>query len=141
MGKLQNIIKKFQETDEEFRLDLLLDYSEKLPRLPEKIQTKLRQEKHRVPECQTPVYLEISAENQQLLIQAEVPPESPTIRGIISILSLALNGCSLKNLEEIPTDLLTRLGLNKKIGTLRSQGINAIIQRMRCEIKQLVDVE
>ena len=111
MEKLQEIIKEFQETDEEFRLDLLLDYSDKLPHLPEKIQTTLRQEKHRVPECQTPVYLEIFAENQQLKIQAEVPPESPTVRGIISILFFALDGCPLKNPEEIPIDLLHRLGL------------------------------
>ena len=138
MGKLQDIIKEFQETDEEFRLDLLLDYSEKLPRLPEKIQTILHQEKHRIPECQTPVYLGIFAENQQLKIQAEVPPESPTVRGIISILFFALDGCSLKNLEEIPTDLLHRLGLNKKIGTLRSQGINAILHRLRREIILLI---
>jgi len=137
MEKLQEIIKEFQETDEEFRLDLLLDYSDKLPHLPEKIQTTLRQEKHRVPECQTPVYLEIFAENQQLKIQAEVPPESPTVRGIISILFFALDGCPLKNPEEIPIDLLHRLGLDKKIGTLRSQGINAILHRLRRAIKQL----
>jgi cysteine desulfuration protein SufE len=138
MGKLLEIIKDFQETDEEFRLDLLLDYSEKLPRLPEDIQTIVHQEKYRVPECQTPVFLEIFTQNQYLKIRAEVPPESPTVRGIISILFYALNGCSLKHLEEIPTDLLRRLGLEKKIGTLRSQGINAIIHRMRREIQQMV---
>ncbi len=141
MSKLQEIIKEFQETDEDFRLDLLLDYSDKLPRLPEDIQTTIHQEKHRIPECQTQVYLEVSTQNQHLKIRAEVPPESPTVRGILSILFSALDGCALKNLEEIPTDLLRRLGLDKKIGTLRSHGINAIIHRIRSEIKKLVAIE
>ncbi|OGB69970.1 MAG: hypothetical protein A2Y94_08990 [Caldithrix sp. RBG_13_44_9] len=141
MPKLQEIIKEFQETDEDFRLDLLLDYSEKLPHLPEEIQNHLRQEQHQIPECQTPVYLEVFTQNQHLKIRAEVPPESPTVRGIISILFSALDSCLLKNLEEIPIDLLRRLGLDKKIGTLRSHGINAIVHRIRHEIKQLGAIE
>jgi cysteine desulfuration protein SufE len=137
MGKLKEIIQEFQEIDEDFRLELLLDYSEKLPPLPKELQTKFHHEHQRVPECQTPVYLEITTENQHLKIRADVPAESPTVRGVISILINALDGCSLKNLEEIPIDLLPQLGLGQKIGTLRSQGINAIIQRMRREIKRL----
>ena len=137
MGRLKEIIQEFQEIEEEFRLELLLDYSEKLPSLPREVQTEIRQQQYRVPECQTPVYLEIFTENQHLKIRADVPPESPTVRGVISILVNALDGRSLKNLEEIPIDLLHQLGLGQKIGTLRSQGINAIIQRLRKEIKRL----
>ena len=137
MGKLKEIVQDFREIDEDFRLDLLLDYSEKLPPLPMELHSKIRHQQYRVSECQTPVYLEITSENNHLKIQVDVPSESPTIRGIISLLVIALNGCSLKNLEEIPVDLLHRLGLANRIGSLRFQGINAIIHRLRREIKQL----
>lgn len=141
MPNLNDIIREFQETDDDFRLDLLLDYAEKLPMLPTEIQNRIRQEQQRVPECQTPVYLEVTAKDHVLKIQADVPPESPTVRGVISILLNALDGRPIQEIEEIPTDLLNRLGLQNKIGSVRLLGINAILTRLRRMIKQVICTE
>ncbi len=141
MLNLSDIIREFQETDDDFRLDLLLDYAEKLPMFPAEIQNRIRHEQQRIPECQTPVYLEVTAENHHLKIRADVPPESPTVQGVISILMNVLDGRPIREIEEIPTDLIYRLGLQHKIGSVRLLGINAILTRLRHMIKQLTNTK
>lgn len=141
MPNLSDIIREFQETDHDFRLELLLDYAEKLPVLQTEIQNRIRQKQLRIPECQTPVYLEVTVEDHHLKIWADVPSESPTVRGIISVLLNALDGRPIQEIEEIPTDLLYRLGLQNKIGSVRLLGINAILIRLRHMIEQVTNTE
>jgi cysteine desulfuration protein SufE len=135
-SQLDNIIEEFQSLDKDFRLELLLDYAEKLPALPPEFQEDKQKEMALVPECQTPVYLFIGTENDTIEIYAEVAPESPTIRGVVSILVHALQGTPVQTIENIPYDLIYKLGLAHKIGSMRSHGINAIIQRIKERIKQ-----
>jgi cysteine desulfuration protein SufE len=135
-SQLDNIIEEFQSIDEDFRLELLLDYSEKLPPLPQELQENKQKEMEQVPECQTPVYLYIRIENDTIQIFAEVAPESPTVRGMVSILVHALQGNTMQTVENIPFDLTYKLGLAHKIGAMRTHGINAIVQRIKEQIKK-----
>jgi cysteine desulfuration protein SufE len=135
-SQLDNIIEEFQSIDEDFRLELLLDYSEKLPPLPQELQENKQKEMKQVPECQTPVYLYIRIENDTIQIFAEVAPESPTVRGMVSILVHALQGNTMQTVENIPFDLTYKLGLAHKIGAMRTHGINAIVQRIKEQIKK-----
>jgi hypothetical protein len=66
MSKLDEIITEFDELDYQERLELLLDFSENLPELPERFRAERDAGLGRIPECMTPVFLEqcIAARNR-----------------------------------------------------------------------------
>lgn len=135
MSRLEEIIEAFQTMDDDFRLELLLDYAEKLPPLPEKYQTIEQMETHKVHECQTPVSLWVEVNNGKVQIFADVPRESPTVRGFVSILISAFNGATTQEVIDAPTDILNRSGLARTIGMMRTQGLSAILQRVKEEVR------
>lgn len=136
MSRLEEIMKNFQALDAEFRLELLLDYAEKLPPLPEKYQSAAEKAAHRVPECQTPVSLWVEVAGGKVQIYAEAPRESPTVRGFVSLLISAFNGAAAQEVLEAPADLLSRSGLAHAIGMVRTRGLSAILQRIKAEVRR-----
>src|SRR6185436_18044617 len=62
MPTLDTLIPRFKAADRTTRLETLLDYSRKLPPLPERLQDEKARGGHRVHECQTPVYLWVEVE-------------------------------------------------------------------------------
>lgn len=86
---------------------------------------------HRVTECQTPVFLWLEREGDALRLHAEVPRESPTVRGFVALLQRELDGGPIAAARELPADLLHLLGLDDALGMLRSQGLAAVVQRIR----------
>lgn len=141
MNKLNETIQQFQSLDYDFRLDLLLDYSEKLPALPEKYQTAKEAGLNRVHECQTPVYLWVEVGHGKVKLFADVAEEAPTVRGFVSILVNALDGASPSEIENIPNDLLFKLGLGHHVGMVRVQGLSSIIPKIKKEIRKAVQSE
>jgi len=136
MNKLETTIHQFQSLDDDFRLDLLLDYAEKLPVLPEKYQAAKDIGLNRVHECQTPVYLWVEVEQGKVKIFADVAEEAPTVRGIVSILVNSLTDASPAEIENIPNDLLFRLGIGQRVGMVRIQGLSAILYRIKKEVEK-----
>jgi len=134
MQKLDEIVRDFQSVGDEFRLELLLDYAEKLPPLPDRFQGRRTPVLNRVPECQTPVYLYVEVENQRVRIYADVGRESPTVRGLVSILISAYNGATPEAVMEVPPDLIHRLGLTNKIGIVRIRGLSGIISKLKMAV-------
>jgi len=128
---LDKLIRRFQHADRATRLDALLDASRKLPPLPEPLANLSERERHRVPECQTPVFLWLEAERGRLRIHAEVPRESPTVRGFVSLLVGALDGQPPEVAAKLPLDLLHLMGLDQALGMMRTQGLSAIVARLR----------
>ena len=57
MPSLETLIPRFQAADRTTRLETLLDYSKKLPPLPERYEAEKELGHNRVHECQTPVFL------------------------------------------------------------------------------------
>jgi len=135
MSRLEEIIETFRAMDDDFRLELLLDYAEKLPPLPEQYQSEGQLEAHKVHECQTPVSLWVEVKNGKVQIFADVPRESPTVRGFISILISAFNGAAPETVLNAPSDLLNRTGLAHTIGMVRIQGLSAILRRIKEEVR------
>jgi cysteine desulfuration protein SufE len=135
MSRLEEIIETFQAVDNDFRLELLLDYAEKLPPLPEKYQSAEQVEVHKVHECQTPVSLWVEVANGKVQIFADVPRESPTVRGFVSMLISAFNGAAPEAVLDTPPDLLNRTGLAHTIGMVRTHGLSAILRRIKEEVR------
>lgn len=134
--KLEEIIETFQTLDREMRLELLLDYSKKLPPLPEKHQAARDAGLHRVPECMTPVFLWVEVEGDVVHLHVDVAEEAPTVKGYLSILVHALDGASAREILEIPNDLLHRFGLAGVIRMNRALGLSAILARIKHETRE-----
>ena len=131
MPGIDTLIPRFKAADRTARLETLLDYSRKLPPLPERLESEKSKGDHRVHECQTPVFLWVEVEHGQVHIHADVPRESPTVRGFISLLARTLEGAPPEVVAQVPDDLLDQLGLSETLGMTRTQGLTAILHRIK----------
>ena len=131
MPSLDTIIPRFKAADRSTRLETLLDYSRRLPPLPQRLETEKERGEHRVHECQTPVFLWVELVDGKVHIHADVPRESPTVRGFISLLARSLEGAAPEDVARIPDDLLDQLGLSETLGMTRTQGLTAILHRIK----------
>jgi cysteine desulfuration protein SufE len=136
MPSLETLIPRFQAADRTTRLETLLDYSKKLPPLPERFEAEKQLGHNRVHECQTPVFLWV--DGGRVHIHADVPRESPTVRGFISLLARSLEGETADAVARIPNDLLDQLGLSETLGMTRTQGLTAILQRIKRSVASAV---
>ena len=134
---IDKLIRRFQAVDGSLRLEAVLDASKRLPELPERLQADRDRESHRVTECQTPVFLWLEREDDRLRIHADVPRESPTVRGFVSLLIRELDGGPLAAAVALPPDLLDQLRLGEALGMMRTQGLTAIVARIRRAAAQL----
>jgi cysteine desulfuration protein SufE len=131
MPGIDTLIPRFKAADRATRLETLLDYSRKLPPLPERLELEKARGDHRVHECQTPVFLWVEVEDGQVHIHADVPRESPTVRGFVSLLARSLDGAPPEAVAKVPDDLLDQLGLSETLGMTRTQGLTAILHRIK----------
>jgi cysteine desulfuration protein SufE len=131
MPSLDSLIPRFKAADRQTRLETLLDYSKRLPPLPERYEAEKEQGHNRVHECQTPVYLWVEVDQGRVHIHADVPRESPTVRGFISLLARTLDNQSPEAVAQLPDDLLDQLGLSETLGMTRTQGLTAILNRIK----------
>jgi cysteine desulfuration protein SufE len=131
MPSLDTLIPRFKAADRQTRLETLLDYSQKLPPLPERYEAEKQQGHNRVHECQTPVYLWVELDQGRVHIHADVPRESPTVRGFIALLARTLDNQTPEAVAQLPDDLLDQLGLSETLGMTRTQGLTAILYRIK----------
>jgi cysteine desulfuration protein SufE len=131
MPSLDTLIPRFKAADRQTRLETLLDYSQKLPPLPERYEAEKQQGHNRVHECQTPVYLWVELDQGRVHIHADVPRESPTVRGFIALLARTLDNQTAEAVAQLPDDLLDQLGLSETLGMTRTQGLTAILYRIK----------
>jgi cysteine desulfuration protein SufE len=90
--KLQEIVDDFASMTREEKVETLVAYSESLPPLPDRLKDE-RDKMDPVPECMTPVFLH--GEKQPdggIMFYFDIPPQSPTVRGLASLLASGLNG-------------------------------------------------
>ena len=131
MPSLDTLIPRFKAADRQTRLETLLDYSNKLAPLPERYEAEKQQGHNRVHECQTPVYLWVEVDQGRVHIHADVPREAPTVRGFISLLARSLDNQTPEAVAQLPDDLLDQLGLSETLGMTRTQGLTAILNRIK----------
>ena len=134
MPSLDNLIPRFKAADRQTRLQTLLDYSNKLPPLPARFEAEKELGHNRVDECQTTVYLWVEVDQGRVHLYADVPRESPTVRGFVSLLARTLDGATPDAVARLPMDLLDQLGLSETLGMTRTQGLTAILHRIKSSV-------
>jgi cysteine desulfuration protein SufE len=138
---LNEIISEFAELDPRERLEMLLDYSENLPPLPDDLEAQRLAGEHRIHECQTPVFLWIKLVSDErgsgkIDFQAWVAPEAPTVKGFVGILRDAFHDQPPEVALSAPSDLLKQLGLDVALGMTRSRGLSAILFYLRKQVER-----
>jgi cysteine desulfuration protein SufE len=131
MPSLESLIPRFKAADRQTRLETLLDYSKKLSPLPARYEAEKQEGHNLVHECQTPVYLWVELDQGRVHIHADVPRESPTVRGFIALLARTLDNQTPEAVAQVPDDLLDQLGLSETLGMTRTQGLTAILDRIK----------
>ncbi len=118
------------------RLQLLLEFSNELPALPE------RYAEHpdlleRVEECQSPVFIFVEVDDDNIVhMFATAPKEAPTTRGFASILAQGLGGLSVDEVLAVPDDYPNNLGLTEAVSPLRIRGMTALLARAKRQVRE-----
>ena len=125
-GRLQEIVDEFADLPPDLKLELLLEYANSLPPLPERYATN-RDALERVHECQTPFFVATELDDGHARLWFDAPDESPTTRGFAGILHAGLDGEPADAVLAVPADFSARLGLSDAVSPLRLRGITAIL--------------
>lgn len=134
MTTLDAIAEEFQLVDDQTRLELLLDYAQQLPPLPEVYYPLRDAGLNMVHECQSPVFLMVEVQDGTVRLHADVPAEAPTARSFTTLMVQAFDGAAPQVVRDAPDDILHRLGLTHLLGMQRTRGLSAIYQRIKTEV-------
>jgi cysteine desulfuration protein SufE len=130
------IAEDFSSASKRERLDLLLEFSDELPALPERFADD-RDSLEQVDECQSPVFLtvEVDAGPDPLVhLYFDAPLEAPTTRGFAGILHAGLDGLSAAEVLAVPDDAPMRLGLAEAVSPLRLRGMVGMLSRIKRQV-------
>lgn len=136
---LQEIADDFQALAPNDRLQLLLEFSDGLPELPERYadHPELLEP---VPECQSPIFLLTEVEgtgpDAPVHLFFSAPPEAPTTRGFAGILAEGLDGLTAADVVAVPADVTGRMGLAEVVSPLRLRGMAGMLGRIKRQVRE-----
>jgi cysteine desulfuration protein SufE len=128
-ARLQQIVDEFSWCEGQEKLELLLEYAEKMPPLPEWLSKDTTMEQ--IHECMTPVFVHAEVVDGGMTFYFDVPPESPTVRGYATILAEGLRGATPAEVIRLPANFYQQMGLHKVLTSQRLNGIQAILSHLK----------
>lgn len=129
--KLDEFLAEFAGTEPEEALEILMEFGGRLPPLSAARKGEQNSAGCRVQECQTPVSLWVDVIGDRVEIEADVPEQSPTVRGFVAMLVEGVSGSSREEVLSIPDNLLPALGLQETLGMTRQRGFQGIVGRIK----------
>lgn len=133
---LQDFRDELADLDDQEKLEFLVELSAELPPLSEARGGQPFPGDCRVQECQTAVHLWVDVVEGRVHVEADVPRNSPTVRGLVTLVVQSVEGQAAEEVLQIPEDLLTTLGLQKALGMTRQQGVRGVMSRIHREIRR-----
>ena len=139
--KLQEIVDDFASMTREEKVETLVGYSESLSPLPDRLKDA-RDQMDPVPECMTPVFLHGEKEpDGGVMFYFDIPPQSPTVRGLASILASGLNGLNPEEILSVPADFFLPMNLQEAISQQRINGFIGVLAHMKQTAVKLLKTE
>ncbi len=130
-NKLQEIVNDFSSMTREEKLETLIGYAETFPPLPDRYKEQ-RDRMETVPECMTAVFLVAEKQpDDTILFYFDIPPQSPTVRGLASILHDGLNGATLGEILSVPADFYLPMNLQEAVSQQRLNGFVGVLAHMK----------
>jgi cysteine desulfuration protein SufE len=136
--RLEEIIEDFEFCEGREKIELLLQYSENLPPLPERL-CGSHDSMEQVQECMTPVFVSEEVDDGKMHFHFDVPPESPTVRGFAAILAEGLDGLTPTEILSVPNNFTSRLGLENFLTPQRMNGFAATLAHLKRLAAQHLD--
>ncbi|MBD8705745.1 SufE family protein [Pseudomonas sp. CFBP 13711] len=110
----------------EQRARLLMQWGDRLPPVSDDEKT----DEHLVDGCESKVWLVGDVIDGHWQFRAA--SDARLIRGLVALLLARVNGLSLQELQQVDlVDWFTQLGLSRQLSASRSNGLNAVLQKMR----------
>jgi cysteine desulfuration protein SufE len=130
---LAEVVSDFQEVEGQDKLRLLLEFADELPPLPADLEQAAMEP---VPECQSPLFLQVDAtDREHVRLYFSAPAEAPTTRGFAAILAAGLDEQPAADILAVPDDFYTNLGLAALISPLRLRGMSAMLARIKRRLR------
>jgi len=109
----------------EQRARLLMQFGDRLPALDD----AQKSDTNRVHGCESQVWL--VGELRDGHWQFRASSDARMIRGLVALLLLRVNGLSAADLQQVDLpEWFNQLGLSRQLSPSRSNGLNAVLQRM-----------
>jgi cysteine desulfuration protein SufE len=134
---LEEIAEDFSSASSPEKLQLLLEFSDELPELPERYRGH-DELLERVDECQAPLFLVVEVgedPDRSVHLFFHAPAESPTTRGFAGILYEGLDGLPAADVLAVPDDAPYRFGLGEAVSPLRLRGMVAMLSRIKRQVR------
>ncbi len=132
----ENLVEDFNSVTVKEKLDLLLEFSEALPSLPERYRDH-PDLLERVEECQSPIFLFVELDEQKMVrLFFKAPEEAPTTRGFASILFSVIDGLPAEQVVDFDDDFPSKLGLSEAVSPLRMRGMRGMLQRIKRQVAE-----
>ena len=136
--QLAEIRDDFLGLEQRDRLQLLLEFSNGLPELPEHYRDH-PDLLERVEECQSPVFIFVDVDDENVVhLYATAPKEAPTTRGFASILVQGLAGLTVDEVLAIPDDYPQTIGLTEAVSPLRIRGMTGLLGRAKRQVREKI---
>jgi cysteine desulfuration protein SufE len=140
-ASLREIADDFAELTAPERLQLLLEFSEGLPALPERYAGSL-DSMEQVHECQSPIFLAVEVADEPadepgrrpVHLYFSAPPEAPTTRGFAGILHEGLDGLTVDEVLAVPEAAPYQFSLGEAVSPLRLRGMVGMLSRIKRQV-------
>ncbi|HSH47645.1 MAG TPA: SufE family protein [Halomonas sp.] len=121
----QELLEEFEMFDNWMdRYQYIIDLGKQLPALPEQYQT----EEYRIQGCQSNVWMRHRREGEQLHFDAM--SDAAIVSGLIAVLMRIYSDRTPQDICNTSPHFLKDLGLDKHLSPTRSNGLNAMLQRI-----------
>jgi cysteine desulfuration protein SufE len=132
--KLDKIVTLMRGAPKNLKVEALLDYSRRLPPLPDHIDVEGLEQVH---ECQSPFFVTTEVDGDtKVHLYFEVPQEAPTVRGFAGLLLDGLDGEQAEVVLGVPDDFFYDMGLEEVVTPMRLNGMGAILARIKRQIRE-----
>jgi cysteine desulfuration protein SufE len=129
-ARLEEIVEEFEYCEGREKIELLLEYAERLPELPDWLRDE-HDTMEQVEECMTPVFVKASLQDGGMTFYFDVPQESPTVRGFAAVMAEGLGRATPSQVLAIPNDFFYTMGLERVLTMQRLNGMSAILAYMK----------
>lgn len=137
--RFSQLLDDVADLDDHEKLEWLVEMADELPTPSYGLVGGQPAEHCRVQECQTPVYLWVNVRNGRVQVEADVPKQSPTVRGLMAVLVQGIAEASAAEVLGMPDDVVSFLGLQRALGMQRQQGFRGVVARIKREVRRQAD--
>mgnify|MGYP003577063646 CR=1 FL=1 len=111
--------------DMEMTVFYIMELGQKLPEMPDSDKT----DQNIVKGCQSKVWVTASLDGNKIYFQAD--SNTAITKGLVSLLTRIFNGQSPEDILQSDLYFMNRIGMDRFIGTQRSNGFAAMIKQMK----------